>query len=216
MGQARVHRGIAFFSLWLALCGFLGGAATPPAPTPAASQASARAVIDKLTREVLAILRDPKLDRPQKRQKVADLAYEGLDFQTLSRLTLGQYWRGLTTTQQAGFVQEYKKHLATTYGHTTDEYTDEDIAIASERQETNGDWTVLTRIIGTKDGTRQEIAKVEYRLRKQQDAWKIIDVTIDGVSLMANFRAQFQEILANGGIDKLMKLLRDKNAAADQ
>ena len=41
-------------------------------------------------------------------------------------------------------------------------------------------------------------------------------MTIDGVSLMANFRAQFQEIMANGGIDRMMKLLRDKNAAADK
>jgi len=218
MGQARVH-GVFWIALALAMSGFLGGAAAPPAlppPPSAASQAAARAVIDTLSREVLGILRDATLERPQKRQKVTNLAYGSLDFETLSRLTLGQYWRGLTPAQQADFVQEYKKHLATTYGHTTDEYTDEDIAIAGERQETNGDATVLTRIIGTKDGTRQEIAKVEYRLRQKEGAWKVIDVTIDGVSLMANFRAQFQEIMANGGIDRMMKLLRDKNAAADK
>jgi len=208
--------GVFGIALGLAMSGFLLGAATPAAPSPAASQAAARAVIDKLTGEVLAILRDATLERPQKRQKVAALAKGSLDFETLARLTLGQYWRGLTPAQQADFVQEYQKHIAATYGRTTDDYTDEDIAIASDRQETNGDSTVLTRIIGTKDGTRQEIAKVEYRLRQKEDGWKIIDVTIDGVSLMANFRAQFQEIMANGGIDRVMKLLRDKNAAADQ
>ena len=215
MGQARVH-GVFWIALALAMSEFLGGASAPPAPPAAATQGAARAAIDRLNREVLGILRDATLERPQKRQKVTNLAYGSLDFETLSRLTLGQYWRGLTPAQQADFVQEYKKHLANTYGHTTDEYTDEDIAIASDRQETNGDWTVLTRIIGTKDGTRQEIAKVEYRLRQKEGAWKVIDVTIDGVSLMANFRAQFQEIMANGGIDRMMKLLRDKNAAADK
>jgi phospholipid transport system substrate-binding protein len=213
MRLVRIPGGLVWCALVGALSGFLSGAAAPPAAT---TPASARAVIEKLTREVLVILRDSTLARPQQRRQITNLAYGILDFDTLSRLTLGLNWRSLTAAQQTDFVREYRQHLANTYGHTTDEYTDEDIAIASDRAETNGDWTVLTRIIGTKDGTRQEIAKVEYRLRKKDDAWKIIDVTIDGVSLMANFRAQFQEIMANGGIDRLLKLLRDKNAAADQ
>ena len=203
----------------IALAAGLAGAAygqSAPAATNPPPPASARQVIDSLTKGVLAILRDPALDKPTRRQKVRELAYQYLDFETLSRLTMGQNWRGLSDTQRAEFVQEYRKHLTATYGHTSDEYTDEDIKITGDRAETNGDATVLTSIIGTKQGTRQEIAKMEYRLRKTGNAWKIIDVTIDSVSLMANFRSQFQDVMSNGGFDKLIKLLREKNAAADK
>ena len=95
---------------------------------------------------------------PQKREKIIQMAYATLDFQTLSRLTLGQYWRDVPAAKQTEFVEEFKKHIyRRRTGHTTDEYTDEDIQISGDRQETNGDWTVLTKIaIGTKDGTRQE------------------------------------------------------------
>jgi len=56
---------------------------------------------------------------------------------------------------------------------------------------------VRTQILGTKDGARKEIAKVDYRLRKRNEVWKIIDVTIDNVSLMGNFRSQFQDIMTS-------------------
>jgi phospholipid transport system substrate-binding protein len=115
-------------------------------------------------------------------------------------------------------MEEYRQHLTATYGHTSDEYTDEDISVSGDRQEKpNGDWIVQTRIIGSENGgPRKEIAKVEYRLRNRTGPWKIIDVTIDGVSLVTNFRSQFQEIIANGGIDHLIKMLHDKNTGASK
>jgi phospholipid transport system substrate-binding protein len=161
------------------------------------------------------VLQDKALTPVQRQQLVRDIAYEGMDFEVLSRLTLGRNWRPLTDAQRTDFVQEYKKHLAGTYGHTTDSYTNETINVTSDQKESNGDVTVLTQIMGDKDGKRQEVAKVNYRMRQNQGQWKVIDVMIDGVSLMANFRSQFQEVIDNGGFDKLMKLLREKNAAQD-
>jgi len=80
--------------------------------------------------------------------------------------------------------------------------------------EADGDVTVLTKIIGDKDGKRQDLAKVDYRLRKRGE-WRVIDVTVEGVSLVANFRSQFQSIMANGGINRLLSLLHEKNAAGE-
>ena len=53
---------------------------------------------------------------------------------------------------------------------------------------------------------------VDYRLRQRDGTWKIIDVVIEGVSLVSNFRSQFQDILGSGAPDKLLQVLRDKNA----
>jgi phospholipid transport system substrate-binding protein len=194
----------------------LGTLLMAQASRPATAPASAPAVIDALAGDILAVLRDPSIEKEARRQKVRDLASQKIDFDTLSRLTLGQHWRTLTEDQRTLFVREFKLHLAATYGNTTDKYTDEEIKPNGDRQESNGDWTVQTRILGTREGARKEVAKVDYRLRKTGPDWKIIDVTIDGVSLMANFRSQFQDIMANGGFNALIKALRDKNAAADK
>jgi phospholipid transport system substrate-binding protein len=191
--------------------------ASTAAPVRAADTApGAKAVIEHVTQAALAVLRDKSLSATERRQKTRQIAFDSMDFNVLSRLAMGRYWRNLTDAQRAEFVVEFKKRVAGTYGHTSDEYTDEDIKVAADRQESDGDWTVQTKIIGTKDGTRQEIAKVDYRLRQKDSQWKIIDVTIDNVSLAMNFRSQFQDIMNNGGFDQLMKVLREKNASDEK
>ena len=59
-------------------------------------------------------------------------------------------------------------------------------------------------------------AKISYRLRNRNDRWRIIDVVIEGVSLVSNYRSQFAEVLNNGTIDDLIAKLRDKNFVIDE
>jgi phospholipid transport system substrate-binding protein len=198
-------------SLILAAAIFL---TAPFASAQTSQPATARAVIDQVMHDVLAVLRDPKLTKEDKTKRVRAIADERIDFTTLARLTMAANWRTLTPAQQAEFVKEFTEHVSITHGNIIDEYNDEDVQITGDRAEARGDYTVTTRIVGKKpDGSgTEEVAKVEYRLRETGGKWQIIDVTIDGVSLAANFRAQFQEIMSNGGIDQLLKLLREKNA----
>ena len=183
---------------------------TPPAPT-------ARQVMQKIVADVIGILRDPKLSAEDKRQKVQQIAYDNINFQTMARLSLGRPWRDLTDDQRTRYSAEFKQHVSNTYGHTTDNYNDEDVNVVGDHQEADGDWTVQTSIVGSENGgPRKELVKVDYRLRKQDDQWKVIDFTVDGVSLISNFRAQFQEIMSDGGIEQLIQLLHDKNAANDK
>jgi phospholipid transport system substrate-binding protein len=188
------------------------GNAAPPPPPP-----TARAVMEKVTLQAIAILRDGTLSPDQKRQKAKQLAEDNVDFNVMARLSLGRPWRDITDAQRAQYVDAFKQHVAITYSHITDDYTDEDINIVADHQESDADWTVQTSIVGNKNGgQRKEEAKVDYRLRKQNDQWKVIDFTIDNISLIANFRSQFQEIMSKGGIDQLIKLLQDKNAANEK
>jgi phospholipid transport system substrate-binding protein len=178
------------------------------APTTAASP---RGVIDEVMSGVLAILRDPALTTAQKETQVRAIADVHMDFETFSRLAMGRYWRDLSEEQRAEFVPEFREHVSATHWGLIDEYVDEEVRVTADYEEERGDWTVQTLIIGTRDGRRQELAKVDYRMRRKQDAWGIIDVTVDGVSLVANFRSQFNELMPNGGIERVMKLLREKN-----
>lgn len=169
----------------------------------------ARDVLDGQVKNALAILRDAKLTQAQKRQKIREIAYQQIDFETLSRLTLGRYWRDLSADQRAAFVEAFRTHLSNIYGALLNGYGGEDVTVAGDHREPDGDWTVQLRVIGTLNGARQELAKVDCRLRRKAE-WKVIDVSAAGVSLVALFRAQFQEIMANGGFDRLLKLLREK------
>ncbi len=192
--------------------------AQPPADTTPSSAPSARAVIDAVLRDVLAILRDPAVTRTDKLTRIRQVADQHIDFETFARLCLGRYWRDLSDAQRAEYVKEFENHMSATHGRVFDEYVDEDVMIIGERQEQRGDCTIQTKIVASEKaaGGRRELAKVDYRLRQKDSRWKIIDVTIDGVSMAANFRAEFQDIMAKGGIERLLKLLKEKNVAGKQ
>jgi phospholipid transport system substrate-binding protein len=107
-------------------------------------------------------------------------------------------------------MDEFKKHLSVTYGDNVDKYRDESVVITGDRKELRGDWTVMTKVVG---GSGASDFLVNYRLRQKDGRWWIIDIIIEGVSMVSNFRSQFQEIMANGGPERLLRLLKEKNAA---
>jgi phospholipid transport system substrate-binding protein len=179
---------------------------------PAAPAAeSPRAVVEATTSTVIAVLADKSLSTDEKRRRVEDIVYARVDFETLSRLVLGRGWNQLSAEQRTEFQREFKQNLSGTYGRNVESYKNEKVTIIDDRQEARGDWTVRTKIVrhGPDD------ISVDYRLRQTDGTWKIIDVIIEGVSLVSNYRSQFQEIMTNGGIERLLKLLREKNARGE-
>ncbi len=168
-----------------------------------------RAAVERTTSAALAVLGDKTLGVEGTRHRLEDIVYREADFDTMSRLVLGRNWSRFTPAQQADFVKLFKEHLSMTYGNNIENYKNEHVEIVGDREEARGDWTVQTKIV--RGGGSNDI-QVDYRLRKQGDTWKIIDIVIERVSLVANFRSQFQDILGNGTPDKLLQILREKNA----
>ncbi|MFN8643758.1 MAG: ABC transporter substrate-binding protein [Candidatus Binatia bacterium] len=180
--------------------------------TPAAAQTPSQ-VVDALANQVIAVLKDGHLDTAQKRSQVEQIAYGAIDFATLSKLVLARNWPKFSPPQREAFEQEFRQHLSMTYGRNVDNYKNEKVDILGERPEQRGDVTVQTKIV--RGGGGSEDVVVDYRLRQDAGQWKIIDVIIEGVSLVSNFRSQFQDIVANGGPDRLLALLKEKNAAGE-
>lgn len=174
---------------------------------------TARGVMDEVIHQALTTLKDASLSTDAKREKFQQIAYANMNFEVMGKMSLGPNYRSLTPDQQAKFLVVFKQLIANTYGHLTDDYTDEQIKIANDRQEQRDDWTVVSHITGTKNGTpNSEIAEVDYRLRQTDGVWKVIDFTVDNVSMVQNYRSQFQSTMSSGGFDQLMKLLSDKIA----
>ena len=176
-----------------------------------AATAGPRDVVRRLADDVLAILKDKGLASDVKRHRIEQVVYAGVDFDTLSRLVLARNWTRFTPDEQARFQEEFKQHLSVTYGKSVDSYKNEELDITGDREEARGDWTVKTKVLR---GGSDDIL-VDYRLRQAAGQWKIIDFVVEGVSLVANFRSQFQDILAAKSPRELIDLIRDKNVKGE-
>ena len=175
--------------------------------------AAARAVIEKGRDEMLAALRNPELSKAEKGKRVADVCAGRIDFETLAKLALGPVWKEITPEQQREFMKEFRQHALSVCSGSTERYGGEDVTVIGDKAEARGDHTVNTKITRIKEGTLRDVAKVDFRLRKNQEKWEVIDVLIHGISMAGSFRAQFTAIMKDGGFEKLMQLLREKNAA---
>lgn len=180
--------------------------ATAVAAAPSgAAEGEARSFVQSTIDEVLGVLRNGQIPLEEKKNRVESIAYERFDFELISRLVLARNWDKFSAKQKSDFIDAFKKHLSATYRDTLNNFKDETIAIASSRAEKNGDVTVMTLVKGATGDT-----KVDYRLRQMDGSWRGIDVIIEGVSLVQNFRSQAQEIVSAEGPDGLIQKLRAK------
>jgi phospholipid transport system substrate-binding protein len=171
-----------------------------------------RELIDDAASRIVSILGRKDQASDARVAEIEAIAYELFDFTTMSKLTLARNWRKLDKEKRAEFVREFKRNLSRTYGTRLDRYDQEDIEIFGTQIEPRNDVSVKTRIVGGQfDG-----AVISYRLRERSERWRIIDVVIEGISLVSNYRSQFSEILNSGTIDDLMVKLRDKNFEIDE
>ena len=171
-----------------------------------------RAVVQRITDAALAVLGDKALSTEDKKHRLEQIVYAEVDFDTMSRLVLARNWAQFSPTQQAEFVKEFKAHLSLTYGRNIENYRNEKVEIVGDQDEGRSDWSVKTKIL--RGGGASDIL-VDYRLRKEGDDWRIIDIVIERVSLVANFRSQFQDVMSRGGPEKVLQLLREKNARGE-
>ena len=167
-------------------------------------------MIQETVDEVLAVLGDSALSSEEKRSRLEELARARFDFQTMARLVLARNWRRFSKPQQEEFVEEFKNFLAHSYGDRIDRFNDEKIEVTGERQEPRGDVTVSARIVG---GEYND-AVFDYRLRRRDGHWRVIDIKIEGISLVFNYRDQFKAVVSRSGPEGLLKRLREKNLPA--
>jgi phospholipid transport system substrate-binding protein len=187
----------------LAIAGTLAHAGSGDAP---------RAVVQRMTDAALTVLRDQSASADDKRHHLEQIVYAEADFDTMSRLVLARNWSKFSPEQQTEFVREFKADLSLTYGRNIENYHNERVEVVGDQDEGRGDWTVKTKIL--RGGGASDIL-VDYRLRKENDTWKIIDIVVERVSLVSNFRSQFQEIASQGGPEKVLSMLREKNAKGE-
>jgi len=158
---------------------------------------------------VLKTLDDPTLKGEarlgERRVAVRKIANEIFDFSEIAKRSMARHWQPLSEAQKNEFVGLFADLLERSYISKIETYGGEKIHYTAERAD--GEFaTVSTRII-TKNGTE---VPVDYRMIKRADRWLVYDVSIEGVSLVSNYRTQFNKIIQTTSYNELISKLRNK------
>ena len=158
---------------------------------------------------VLKTLDDPALKGDarvgERRVAVRKIANEIFDFSEIAKRSMARHWQPLSEAQRTEFVGLFADLLERSYISKIETYGGEKIQYTAERAD--GEFaTVSTRIV-TKNGTE---VPVDYRMIKRADRWLVYDVSIEGVSLVSNYRTQFNKIIQTTSYNELVSKLRNK------
>lgn len=135
-----------------------------------------------------------------------------VDFDRVSILILGKYWKTATPEQQAKFKKEFRTLLVRTYTTAFTEYANWKIRYLPLKSE-DGDNKVLVRTEILQAGAQP--VEVNYRMVNSNNNWKVYDVLIEGISLIQNYRSSFtNEVARTGSLDQLISELAQRNSVA--
>ncbi len=162
--------------------------------------------VNQVVNKSLPVLRDKRTPLPQRRRQLRTLLEQHFDFADMSRIALGYHWKELNVTQRAQFTQLFTAFIENAYLSKIQDYSGQDVNILGENSEGDGFSRVRTQIV---QQGKQPI-KVDYLLRDMNGDWKIYDVTVDAISIIANYRNQFNRVINDQGFAKLMADMRVK------
>ncbi len=172
----------------------------------ASAQTSAEETTKEFVNRALQILRDKQKSVLEKRRELKPLMEARFDSAEMAKSTLGYHWRSLTMDQRADFTKLFTAFIEAAYLDKVQDYSGQDVQFGQTRSLGPGYTAVDTKIVQA----GKEPIPVTYLLEKADDDWKVYDVTVDNISIIANYRNQFNRIINEEGFPKLMAVLREK------
>jgi phospholipid transport system substrate-binding protein len=164
-----------------------------------------KATIDR----ILAVVQDPALRQPgkadERRQKIRAIANEVFDWQETGKRALARHWEGRSPQEREEFSKLFADLLERSYVGKIEAYSGEKILY--EKEIVDGDRTEVRTKLVTKSGTQ---IPIDYQMQKAGDRWRVYDVKIENVSLVLNYRSQFNRIIQQSGYPELVNRLKTK------
>jgi len=157
------------------------------------------------TDQVLKVLKDPALSLPERREAVKHLAEEVFEVSETAKRALGQHWLQRTPAEREEFVKLFANLLEQTYIARIDEFGGEKLTYVSEQ--IDGDRAIVRARIMTKNGTE---VPVESRLLQKETRWLIYDILVENLSLISNYRSQFDRVIRTTSYEELVKRLKTR------
>lgn len=206
----------AFPALLAVLLLVTAAQAASPAASPAANQAPDVLVKD-VTLEVVDLIAKDKDIRAGSRDKLIAVieakVLPHFNFSAMTAYAMGQSWRKATPEERKRLVEEFKTLLVRTYASALAAYSDQRFDFRPLRAKpSDTDVTVQVRVI--QSGAQP--VPIDYSMEKTGQGWKVYDVVVGGVSLVANYRTEFNSTVRQSGVDGLIKSLEAKNRSLEQ
>ncbi|MBX2825343.1 MAG: ABC transporter substrate-binding protein [Gammaproteobacteria bacterium] len=142
--------------------------------------------------------------------KIEELVVPHLDFESMTKLSIGKNWKKANASQQKELVAEFRTFLLNTYTSAIDEYKNGEVSFEKFKPGRREDRAVV-RSQFTQAGTAD--VPVVYKLR-DKGGWRIYDIEVSQLSLVTNYRSSFSSEIARNGIDGLINLLKERNGKA--
>lgn len=202
--RAMILTGVAGAAL-IAAMPSAAAAGTSPAPAAAASAAqqgqpsvaTAQALIQDMGNQVIGYLKDAGMDQAAKKTNLKQVLQSRFDMATISRFTLGKYWKQLDAAQQAEYRTLFDQMIVSMYAERFSTYSGQEFKVSSARADEKGDVTVESSIIDP-NGVKKDIS-VNWRVRVKDGTPQIVDVTIEDVSMIITQRSEFDSIIQRAG-----------------
>jgi phospholipid transport system substrate-binding protein len=180
------------------------------AAAPAEGDPAAEAAIRKTVDDVFAVLKDKSLaGKPLRARRIAALraiADRSFDWAEMARSSLGVVWRKLNATERSRFVDVFKDVLAAEYMDDIDRFRGTEVVTVDGSSREGDDSVVRTTLVTSS----RDRVPIEYRVRPRPNGVAIVDISIEGVSLVNHFRKTFANALANMSIAELIDRLRQQ------
>lgn len=194
-----------------------GIAALPLLALQAAAEAPVAAVsavseVQNTINEVVEIAQkfSGKEQTKARRAKLREVINPRFDFEEMAKRSLGANWMQINAEQQGQFREVFSELLARTYLSKIETVKPGMVKMDGEKLD------FPRSVVRTLVTSKGDVFPIEYRLYSQDGGWKVYDVVIENIGLVANYRNEFAGIMRKDGFDGLLQKLKDKNAAASK
>jgi phospholipid transport system substrate-binding protein len=202
-------------------CAFVFAAAQGPVQAsyaPDDATASVKTIID----QSIVVFKDQQITATEREQKLRAIAESHFDFAEMAQSAIGYHWKTLTPAQKSEFVPLFTTFIEDAYLSRIESYSVQKIneqiqssMIQFTKQTNDGpDYAEVFSTVVLKD--QKDPIPVNYLMRRDANDWKIYDITIDSISVIANYRNQFNRVLNSDGYDKLVSIIRQKTQGLQQ
>src|SRR5574341_216459 len=152
--------------------------------------------------KALQILKDPKLQPKEKKkeriERLKEIVDPLFDYEEMARRALGPHWRRRTPQEQQEFVKLFREFLEKIYSEKVDLYAGERVVYGRETVE--DDYAQVDTVLVN---TKGEEVSVVYRLRRVGGKWKVYDAVVENISVVSNYRSQFDRVISKSSFDEL-------------
>jgi len=167
--------------------------------------AETKALVDR----AIAVLQNPRVSLADERRELRDIASAHLDSDDMARSTLGYHWKELSPEQRTEFVRLFTAFIEDAYLSKIQDYTGKEVHFVKE----TFDGPAYAQVYSVVTSQGGQPIGLNFMLKREAGDWKIYDVTVDQISITANYRSQFNRVINNQGFDALMLAMRSKEQA---